>query len=62
MESVASSCRTLGRAVVLPFLASGVTRLQAITSVSRPGPLAPATASTNVKRSLTWASLRKNRR
>eukprot|EP00969_Alexandrium_andersonii_P060139 2648798-Alexandrium_andersonii.AAC.1 len=32
IESAASSGRTLGRASVLPFLASGVTRLQAITS------------------------------
>eukprot|EP00969_Alexandrium_andersonii_P344055 15207225-Alexandrium_andersonii.AAC.1 len=49
MESAASSGRTLGRALVLPFLASGVTRLQAITSARRPGPLAPATASTRAK-------------
>eukprot|EP00969_Alexandrium_andersonii_P304243 13448665-Alexandrium_andersonii.AAC.1 len=62
MESAASSGRTFGRVLVLPFLASGVTRLQAMTSVSRPGPLAPAMASTSAKRSFTWASLRRNRR
>eukprot|EP00969_Alexandrium_andersonii_P100057 4413303-Alexandrium_andersonii.AAC.1 len=53
MGSAASSGRTLGRALVLPFLARGVTRLQAITSVKHPGPLAPATAPTRAKRSLT---------
>eukprot|EP00969_Alexandrium_andersonii_P060612 2669158-Alexandrium_andersonii.AAC.1 len=33
-----------------------------MTSVNRPGPLAPATASTNANRPLTCASLRRNRR
>eukprot|EP00969_Alexandrium_andersonii_P038339 1679509-Alexandrium_andersonii.AAC.1 len=32
-----------------------------MASVSRPGPLAPATASTKAKRSLTRASLRRKR-
>eukprot|EP00969_Alexandrium_andersonii_P222452 9825001-Alexandrium_andersonii.AAC.1 len=53
IESAASSGLTLGRVVVLPLLANGVTRLQAMTSVSRPDSLAPATASTSANRSLT---------
>eukprot|EP00969_Alexandrium_andersonii_P274010 12110925-Alexandrium_andersonii.AAC.1 len=32
IESTASSGRTLGRALVLPFLAKGITRLKDITS------------------------------
>eukprot|EP00969_Alexandrium_andersonii_P252200 11147003-Alexandrium_andersonii.AAC.1 len=61
-ESAASRGLTLGRALALPFLARGATRLQAMTSMSLPGPLAPAEASTSAKRSLMLASLRRKRR
>eukprot|EP00969_Alexandrium_andersonii_P038240 1675532-Alexandrium_andersonii.AAC.1 len=53
IESATWSGRTLGLALVLPFLARGVTRPRAMTSVSFPGPRALATVPTRQNRPRT---------